>query len=145
MSSAENEAVVRRFWTEVLDPDGGYIEGIEDVWADDLIWHGPHALGTVQGKAAFEKVFTTILNGFPDLKVTPEKIVADDDENLVATRYSWQGTHTGEFLGVPPTGRAVTVTGISIYRVANGKIVEEWFQQDMLGLLQQIGAVPAPG
>ena len=104
MSSAENEAVVRRFWTEVLDPHGGYIEGIEQVWADDLVWHGPHALGTVHGKAAFEKVFSTLLTAFPDAKVTPEKIIADDDEDLVVTRYSWQGTHKGEFMGVPPPG-----------------------------------------
>ena len=142
---AENEAVVRRFWDEVLDPAGGYLDGIDEVWADDLVWHGPAGLGTVHGKEEFSKVFNLILGGFPDLKVTPEKIITDDNENLVATRYTWHGTHTGAFLGIPPTGRAVTVTGISIYRIADGKIVEEWFPQDLLGLLQQIGAAPLPG
>jgi steroid delta-isomerase-like uncharacterized protein len=142
---AENEAVVRRFWEEVLDPEGGYLEGIDEVWAGDLVWHGPAGLGTVRGKEEFKKIFNLILGGFPDLKVTPEKIITDDNENLVATRYTWRGTHSGAFMGIPPTGRAVTVTGISIYRVADGKIVEEWFQQDLLGLLQQIGAAPMPG
>src|SRR5438045_3314548 len=96
-SSAANEAVVRRFWDEVIGPDGGYEEGIRDVWSDDLVWHGPAGLGTIRGKEEFLKVFKLILSGFPDVKVTPEKILADDDENLVTARYTWQGTHTGEF------------------------------------------------
>jgi steroid delta-isomerase-like uncharacterized protein len=145
MSPAEYEAVVRRFWTEVLDPHGGYLEGIDEVWSDDLVWHGPAGLGTVRGKQEYKKTFNLFLGAFPDAKVTPEAILVDDNENLVTTRYSWRGTHTGEFLGIPPTGKPVTVTGISIYRVENDKIAEEWFQQDMLGLLQQIGAAPMPG
>jgi steroid delta-isomerase-like uncharacterized protein len=128
---------------DVIDPHGGYIAGIEDVWADDLVWHGPHALGTIRGKAAFEGLFTMLLTAFPDSKVTPEAVFSAGD--LVTVRYSWTGTHSGAFMGTPPTHRKVTVTGISIYRVANGKIVEEWFQQDFLGLLQQIGAAPMPG
>ena len=143
MADEPNEDVVRKFWTEVLDPAGGYIEGIAEVWADDLVWHGPYALGTVRGKREFEQVFNVILGAFPDLKVTPEAIFSEGE--LVTTRYSWTGTHSGAFLGTAPTGRPVTVTGISIYRVANGKIVEEWFQQDFLGLLQQLGAAPLPG
>ena len=143
MSNEPNEDVVRKFWSEVLDPHGGYIEGIEEVWADDLVWHGPYALGTIRGKPQYEQILRAILGGFPDVKVSPEAIFSEDE--LVTTRYSWTGTHTGMFLGIAPTGRQVTVTGISIYRVANGKIAEEWFQQDFLGLLQQIGAAPMLG
>ena len=144
-SSAANEAVVRRFWDEVLGPDGGYEEGIKEVWADDLVWHGPAGLGTVHGKEEYLKILKLFLSSFPDIKVTPEKILADDDENLVTTRYTWHGTHTGEFMGVAPTGRPVTVTGVSIYRIKDNKIVEEWFHQDLLGLMQQLGAAPMPG
>lgn len=142
---AENEAVVRKFWTEVIDPEGGYIEAIDEVWEDDLVWHGPHMMPTVRGKEEFVSNFQPFLNAFPDAKMSPEKILADDNEDLVTTLYSWRGTHTGEFMGMPPTGRVVTVYGISIYRIENGKIAEEWFQQDWLGLLQQIGVIPLPG
>lgn len=139
----ENKAVVRRFWNEVIDPHGGYIAGIEDVWADDLVWHGPHMLGTIRGKAAFEGFVREMLTAFPAMQARPEAILADGD--IVTARYSWQAANTGPFMGHPPTNREVTVTGISIYRVANGKIAEEWFQQDFLGLLQQLGMAPVPG
>ena len=140
MANEPNEDVVRNFWSDVLEPHGGYIEGLEEVWADDLVWHGPYALGTIRGKQDYEQLVRMFEGAFPDVKITPEAIFSEGD--LVTTRYTWTGTHTGEFLGIAPTGRRVTVSGISIYRVANGKIVEEWFQQDYLGVLQQLGAAP---
>jgi predicted ester cyclase len=60
-------------------------------------------------------------------------------------RYTWRGTHQGEFQGLSPTGRNVTVRGVGIFRIAGGKIVEEWWQEDLLGLLRQLEAIPAAG
>ena len=62
----------------------------------------------------------------------------------VVARYTWRGTQRGEFFGVPATGKTVAVTGLSCYRCAGGKIVEEWWLEDLLGLMQQLGAIPAP-
>jgi steroid delta-isomerase-like uncharacterized protein len=79
---------------------------------------------------------------FPGLHISIEDVIAQGDK--VAVRITWQGTHQGEFMGIPPTGKPVTVTGINLYRVANGKIVEEWWQEDILGLMQQLGVLPPP-
>ena len=80
-------------------------------------------------------------DAFPDLRMTADQSIAEGD--YVATRWTGRGTHKGELFGIPATGKEATVTGISIDRWADGKIVESWTNWDTLGLLQQIGAVPA--
>jgi predicted ester cyclase len=79
--------------------------------------------------------------GFPDIQWTLEEMVAEGDK--VAARFIMRGTHQGPFFGVPPTGNRITVQAMNIYRLSNGKFIEERGQPDMLGLLQQIGAVPS--
>ena len=81
-----------------------------------------------------------IRNGFPDLHITDEDYVAEGDK--VAGRFEAQGTHNGEFAGVPATGKPVSFSGINIMRIADGKIVEHWVQYDTMGIMQQIGAIP---
>jgi steroid delta-isomerase-like uncharacterized protein len=80
--------------------------------------------------------------GFPDARVHVEDLVAEDDR--VACRFVSTGTHHGEFMGVPPTGRRVEVTGITVFRLTGGQCVERWSEMNLVGLLQQIGAFPAP-
>ncbi len=80
---------------------------------------------------------------FPDLHVTFEQELADGD--CVIHRGYITGTHQGEFQGIPPTGKQVKMKSIDIWRIANGKAVENWVQFDMLGLMQQLGVIPAPG
>ena len=77
---------------------------------------------------------------FPDIQMTVEEQVAEGDR--VVTRWSAQGTHEGELMGVPASGKQVTVSGITIARLADGKIQEEWSNWDGLGLMEQIGAMP---
>jgi predicted ester cyclase len=77
---------------------------------------------------------------FPDTHFTIDAMVAEGD--LVATRWTAQGTHTGDLMGIAPSGQRVTVTGMNINRVVNGKLSEGWGNFDQLGLLQQIGAIP---
>ena len=79
---------------------------------------------------------------FPDARYTIEEMIADQDK--VVIRWSGTGTHLGELMGIPPTGRRVTVTGISIGRYEGGKLVEEWLNFDALGLFQQLGVIPTP-
>jgi steroid delta-isomerase-like uncharacterized protein len=140
VSLEENKAVVRR-WIE-----GGYGRGnldlIEEMIAPDFVNRTPlpgqpptreGVAGGVRGLRA----------AFPDLAVTIEEIVAEGD--LVVTRDVSRGTHRGPFAGIPPTGRQVTVSRIAIFRVKDGRITEHWANVDMLGLMQQLGAIPAPG
>ena len=91
------------------------------------------------GWAAFMGAFTTAL---PDAQIAVHGSLAERD--LVASRWTITGTHRGEFQGAPPTGRQVTMSGIDISRVVDGKVAEHWAQFDFLGVLQQIGAIPAP-
>jgi len=82
-------------------------------------------------------------DAFPDGRNTSEELLAEGDK--VVQRWTFRGTHQGAFQGIPPTGRPVTLTGISIRRVDDGTIVESWHELDTLGLLQQLGVSPAPG
>jgi steroid delta-isomerase-like uncharacterized protein len=84
-----------------------------------------------------------MLTAFPDLHFTIEDMVAEGDK--VVVRWIVRGTHRGTFQDIPPTGKAVTLTGISLFRVANGRGVEVWTDADYLGMLQQLGVVPALG
>lgn len=83
----------------------------------------------------------TLRAGVPDLQETIEDLLAEGDR--VAYRVTLRGTHLGELLGIPATGRTIAVAGIVIDRIADGKIVEEWNQSDLLGLMRTLGAIPA--
>ena len=82
-------------------------------------------------------------SAFPDMQLTIEDQIAEGDK--VVTRWTARGTHQGELMGIPPTGKQATVTGITVGRVANGKFVESWSNFDALGMMQQLGVVPVPG
>jgi steroid delta-isomerase-like uncharacterized protein len=95
--------------------------------------------------AAHEKAFVPLIRAaFPDSHHTIEDLIAAGDK--VVTRFTWSGTHHGEFEGIPPTGRPISVQGIWIHRLKDGRIVEgrDWGQVDWLGLLRQLGALPDP-
>ena len=91
------------------------------------------------GWDGFMAVFTT---AFPDAQIS----VGDSfgQREMVATRWTITGTHRGDFQGVPPTGRPVTIAGVDISRFVDGKVAEHWAQFDVIGVMQQIGAIPAP-
>lgn len=84
-----------------------------------------------------------VRSAFPDLAVTTEDLIAEDDR--VLTRYTLEGTHEGEFMGIEPTGAEVEVEGMSIGRIEDGKVVEGWTNMDVLGMLVQLGVVEPPG
>ena len=90
-----------------------------------------------EGHRQFSQAMVT---AFPDLDRRIEDLFADGDR--VAVRWTATGTHTGDFMGIPPSGTTATSSGITIFRIADGRIVEEWGHSDMLGLLQQLGAIP---
>jgi steroid delta-isomerase-like uncharacterized protein len=141
MSSEENKAIVRRFFEEVLNEKR--LDRADELVAPDYLDHdavpgqGPGLEGARQQRWAM--YFAAI----PDLHSTIDDLVAEGDK--VVVRYTGEGTQQGELLGIPPTGKRFRFSGICIIRLAEGKIAENWEQDDLLGLMQQLGVLPAPG
>jgi steroid delta-isomerase-like uncharacterized protein len=138
----QNKAVVRRWFEEVwnqgreatideLFPAGGVARGLGDSEAE------------VGGPEEFKPFVANIRGSIPDTHIQVEDIFAEGDK--IAVRVKLEGTHSGPGLGVPPTGRKISVQGIIIFRMVDGQIVEAWNSYDQLGLLRQIGALPGHG
>ena len=134
-----NKALVRRFFEEVWST-GDLSLRDEFLGAD----YRGHMAGAEQpiDRDGWTGWFQGFRTAFPDARFTVEDLIAEGDR--VAARLTMRGTHLGPMNGVPATGRAVVVTGMSIERVANGRIVEGWNQNDALGLLGQLGLLPPP-
>jgi steroid delta-isomerase-like uncharacterized protein len=123
-------------------------EGLEEVVATHERLYSPEWIGHFPGMPPLDaeghKQYSVVMStAFPDLERTLEDLVAEGDK--VVVRWSARGTHSGDFNGIPPTGKQASSSGITIFRIADGQIVEEWSESDMLGLLQQVGAIPSPG
>ena len=139
MSTEDNKALIRRAYEEGFNQRN--LAVLDEVNASDLVSH--NASTTMQGLEAFKQFLSLYLSAFPDARFTIQDAIAEGDR--VASRYTFQGTHQGELMGIPPTGKQVTVTGIIINRIAGGQSVEGWLNFDALGLLQQLGAIPSMG
>ena len=107
----------------------------------DYVHHDPNS-PEVHGPEPEKQLIAMYLDAFPDLHFTIEDLVTEDDK--VAARLTACGTHQGELLGIPATQRQITVPMIETYRLADGKIAEQWVVMDVLGMLQQLGAIPSP-
>jgi steroid delta-isomerase-like uncharacterized protein len=116
------------------------LDAAYDLLAADYVRHDAN-LPDVVGPEAEIQFIRGALTGFPDLQFSVQQLVAEN--NVVVARLKGRGTHRGEFLGVPPTGRQVSLVSMESFRVADGMLVEQWVVMDVLGLLQQLGAVPA--
>lgn len=140
MSTEVNKTSLRRFYDEVFNKKNK--AAIDEFIAPNQVDHAAPP-GTPGGLAGARQTITMYLTAFPDLHFTVEDIIAEGDR--VVARLTMRGTQQGAFMGTPPTGKHVTSTGIDINRLAGGKSVEHWLEMDTLGLLQQLGVVPAPG
>lgn len=139
MSAEHHKAMIRRFNAEVWNQ--GNLAIIDKLFADNWVGHDL-APGLPPGRDGLKLVAAAFRAAFSDTRTTVEEQVAEGDR--VAWRWTFQGTHSGEFLGIPLTGQAIVLTGISIDRIAGGRFVERWDSVDTLGLLQQLGAIPGP-
>jgi steroid delta-isomerase-like uncharacterized protein len=136
----ENKALVRRWFEEVWNQ--GRESTIDELFAaDGVTWGLGEADTEVHGPAQFKVFFRNLRGAFPDLNVTVLETLAEDDK--VAVRFVVKGTHSGKGLPVPPTGRQMRFSGMSILYVANGKLIKGWNNWDQLGMLQQLGILPA--
>jgi steroid delta-isomerase-like uncharacterized protein len=132
--SAENKALIRRMIDEVWNQKN--LAAVENFAAADCIGHAPTGVD-VRGPDGIRQNVTRFITAFPDLHLTIEDMIAEGDK--VVMRFTSRGTQRGEFLGIAPTGKRVTVTGTGTYRMEGGKIKEGWVNQDLFGLLQQLG------
>ena len=138
MSTEQNKANDRRI---IEGLNQGNVNFSDELMVLNFVDHNGST--TMQGVEAFKKFASAYLTAFLDLHFTIEDQIAEEDKTTL--RYTARGTHRGDLMGIPPTGKQVTVTGIFITRWANGKAEESWLNFDALGMLQQLGVVPAPG
>jgi steroid delta-isomerase-like uncharacterized protein len=119
--------------------NSGDIDALDGIMTPDVVNHSPLP-GQPDGVEGFKQALGWMRSGVPDLAITIDATVADGE--MVATRWTGSGTHTGVLMGIPATGKSVTVSGIDICRVSDGRIVEYWQELGMLSMLQQVGAIP---
>jgi steroid delta-isomerase-like uncharacterized protein len=138
MTAETNKIVMHRF-LEFINTASESLG--QELISPNAIFHVPGSPEPMRGPAGYLAIIGMMRTGFPDIQWTLEEMVAEGDK--VAARFTMRGTHRGTFFGVPPTGRIIAVQAMNMYRLSDGQFVEEHGQPDMLGVLQQIGAVPA--
>lgn len=140
MSTERNKALVRRLVDEVQNR--GTIAAVDEIAAPTFVNHSAPP-GVPSDREGVKQITLLFRRAFPDGAMTVEDMIAEGD--TVATRKTFRGTHQGEFMGIPPTGRRVAIELIDVVRVVDGRVVEHWNVVDNLGLLQQLGVLPSPG
>ena len=140
MSTEENKAKQLRVWEEIVNK--GNMAVADELFATDYLYHGPVGM-EFKGPEGLKQLITMFHNALSDFNVTVEDMFAEGDK--VVSRITGRGKHTGELMGIAPTGKQTAVPGIIITRWVDGKEVETWEMLDMLGLMQQLGVVPPMG
>jgi steroid delta-isomerase-like uncharacterized protein len=139
VADADNQAVVRRYYDEVVSK--GNYDVLGELFAEDYHSHHNDPIGLPTGPEGVKQFIGGTRAGFPDLTITVDDLFGEGD--LVASRWTLRGTHTEEWFGTPATGKSAEWAGVVISRLADGKIAEEWFNFDQLRLLQQLGIIPS--
>jgi steroid delta-isomerase-like uncharacterized protein len=141
MPTVESREIARRFTEECWDRND--VSVLDDIMAADFDDHDP-APGQGPGRDGYKQVTAQYFSAFSDFRVRNEDVIAEEDKAVL--RWTARGRHTGPLMGMPPTGKDVTLRGIDIIRVDDrGRIVERWGEFDLFGLLTQLGALPGAG
>jgi len=135
----DNKQFMRQFVEEVINKKN--LDAIDELVAEDFVEHIPFP-GQGPGREGLRQVLATFLSAFPDIRWTLEEQIAEGEK--VVSRFTMTGTHRGDFLGIPPTGKSVNIWGVVIDVVRNGKFAESRIIMDTLGLMQQLGMIPMP-
>lgn len=139
--SEENKAMARRFYSELASQGDLSLAG--ELVAEDFVDHNPPGPGIPPGREGLKQVFAGFRSAFPDMRMTIEDQVAEGDK--VVSRATVSGTHLGDFMGMPATGKTFSIGVVDIYRFEDGKIAERWGEADFMGMMQQLGLAPTPG
>ena len=135
-----NKALVRRLYEDVFN--GRRLDAIDEICDVNFVDHSPLP-GQAPGRQGLKDALGLYMRAFPDIRITVEELIGERD--LVAARFTGQGTHRGELFGTPPTGRTIVFNGIDVIRCRDGKAVEVWHQgDDMIGLMQLGIKLPMP-
>jgi len=139
-SLEKNKALALSFFKAINEKN---LDKFDELCGEDYVWHGeagPTEKNEVRGRDNFKKAVAEFTEALPDLQIIIDDIIAEGDK--VALRFHEIGTHTGaDFAGIKASGKSVTWTCIGLYRIADGRLVEEWFNEDSLGILQQLGGL----
>ena len=138
MSIDENKAIARR-WNEEIWSKGN-LAAIDELLSSDFVFNYPSD-GASPDREGYKRTVAELSGPYSDIQCNTEELVAEGDK--VVVRWTWSGIHTGEVWGTTATGKKLTITGISILRIADGKIAEEWSEMDNLGLMGQLGLLPS--
>jgi steroid delta-isomerase-like uncharacterized protein len=139
MTESENKAVIERFISDVLNR--GRLETADELVAENFIELDPLP-GQKQGREGLKEIIVMLRSAFPDMHWVIEETIASGEK--VVSRFHWTGTHKGEFMGMPATGKSVKVKGVVIDRIVGGRMTESRILMDDLGMMQQLGVIPAP-
>ena len=140
MAGHDNKALVRRYYDEVFNK--GNVDLVDELAVEDYVEHDPFP-GQGNGRGDLQARVQAILSAFNPVSFALEDLVSEGDR--VVVRWTQTGTHSGNFMGMPPTGKQFTIAGIDIHDVKAGRMAEHWHVVDMYALLIQLGAIPAPG
>ena len=139
--SMDAAALGRRFFEDVLGTGNWGVA--DEIVAADVVMHHPSSPTPVSGREAVQGFLSAFRAGFPDFHMAVEDAFGVDER--AAVRWRMSGTHEADLFGIPPTGKKVNVAGISVVRIANGKIAEDWVSEDSLGMMRQLGVIPPAG
>lgn len=137
----QNKAIALRFAQDGWGTNPNWKKTWDELMSTDVVYYFNSAAEPIVGLEANKTFNESLFQGFPDIHHTMEDVVAEGDK--VVYRTTIQGTHMGEFLGTPPTGKAVKVNDFTLLRIADGKIVEWWYECNLLEVMQQLGLVSA--
>lgn len=140
MSLEKNKELAHKLVEEVLNQ--GKINIVDKLLIPDFIEHEELPPGIPTGREAPKALFTMLHNAFPDFKATIEHLIAEEDK--VILHMKWTGTQKGEFMGIPPTGKSISINVIDIIGINDGKFTEHWGVMDRMAMMQQLGVIPAP-
>ena len=141
MSTEQNKALLRQFMEEIFNR--GNMRRADELLAPDFVEREELPPGIPRDREGVKQLTTMLHSAFPDFKFTIDDMIAEGDK--VVVRSTWSGTHKGEFMGIPPTGKSVSFGVFDIVRIAGGKVVEHWGQMDNMRMMQQLGVIPVPG
>ncbi len=141
MPALTNEQAMRRFYDEAFSK--GKLSVVDELTDRNFVDHEPPPAGFKSGIEGVKQIITALRAGFPDMQVAVNDVVSHGDK--VWSRATMTGTHKGSFMNIPPTGKRVSFEAMDIVRFSGGKAIEHWGVADNLGLLTQLGAIPAPG
>jgi steroid delta-isomerase-like uncharacterized protein len=141
VSTEQNKALVRRYFDALNTAwQTGDFSPLDRFLAADYVYYSEPE--PIRGRDGFRALTGAYRAGFPDVRFNVEDVIAEGDQVLV--RFTGVGTHQGEFLGIAPTGKKITVSVLDLLRLRDGQIVEDWERFDLLNMLQQLGAAPVP-